>query len=103
MQSPVVIAMCSMVPGLGFLLLKQYKRAFGFGLGVVGLWLGGFIAALPRLAATALFMARVLWFIQLTLAVQIALTNARLETGQLVAPCKKVVLRSPPNSRRVNA
>ncbi|MBN1877121.1 MAG: hypothetical protein JXA33_23055 [Anaerolineae bacterium] len=101
MKSPVMIAMCSIIPGAGFLLLKQYKRALAFGVGVVGLWIGGFvavIASMPQLAATVLFMARVLWLVQLALAVQIALTNDRLGAGPLVAPRKKAASHSLPKS-----
>ena len=98
MKSPVIVALCSVVPGLGFVLLGDYQSALIFGLTVDGLWIISHLVAAPELAKIILVTAQLLWLGQIILAEQAARTRERMAAGEPNAPHQIGAYRKPPQS-----
>lgn len=86
LQSPLVVSLASVVPGLGFLLLGRWKQALWVWLALLGLF------ALYNFSAVGSFWELLgirffffVWFGQGFLAFQEARMTRALETGQLKA------------------
>lgn len=87
LQSPLVVSLASVVPGLGFLLLGKWKQALWVWLALLGLFaLYNFSAVGSFWEALGLRFFFFVWFGQGFLAFQESRTTQALETGQLKAP-----------------
>lgn len=96
MQSPFVIGLLSIIPGLGFFVLGKPRRGFGvIGIILVLLFVFLFIPGdfMTQLSFNLLWLA---WVFQIVLAAQSARLIKRQEAGEVTQPREKEKIEPPP-------
>lgn len=98
MQSPFVIGVASIVPGLGFILLAKYRSAVNSFFIVVGLFVAGLFIASGIWSDIFIEFSALIWIGQIVYAVQTANIQKKREAGEIISPREATPLSPIPSN-----
>lgn len=102
MQSPFVVGLLSVIPGLGFFVLGQPKRGFGAIGIIIGLFIFGLFVPSQFFSQLSFQFFILAWVGQIYYAVQTAKLIKRQEAGEVVAPREMPLIAPAPDNLSAN-
>lgn len=100
MQSPVIVGLVSIIPGLGFVVLEKTMRGISVFVFIVGLLIVAMITPNKALSSFSFQFSLFLWMLQIFYAVRDAKHLAREKSGEIVVPKATKRVETPRGLKR---